>query len=72
MKIKISVPEIITLFKEIKKEPSKMFELIRTDVKEMVGNYISELLVYCSHLSRQFFYLSTSSLLFPFYYSTSL
>ena len=44
MKIKISVPEIVTLFKEIKKEPSKMFELIRTDVKEMVGNYISELL----------------------------
>ena len=44
MKIKISVPEIVTLFKEIKKEPSKMFELIRTDVREMVGNYISELL----------------------------
>ena len=44
MKIKISVPEIVTLFKEIQKEPSKVFELIRTDVKEMVGNYISELL----------------------------
>ena len=44
MKIKISVPEIVTLFKEIQKEPSKMFELIRTDVKEMVGSYISELL----------------------------
>ena len=44
MKIKISVPEIVTLFKEIKKEPSKMFELIRTNIKEQVGNYISELL----------------------------
>ena len=44
MKIKISVSEIVTLFKEIQKEPSKMFELIRTDVKEMVGSYISELL----------------------------
>ena len=44
MKIKISVSEIVTLFKEIQKEPSKMFDLIRTDVKEMVGNYISELL----------------------------
>ena len=44
MEIKTSVSEIVTLFKEIQKEPSKMFELIRTDVKEMVGNYISELL----------------------------
>ena len=44
MEIKTSVSEIVTLFKEIQKEPSKVFELIRTDVKEMVGNYISELL----------------------------
>ena len=44
MKIKISVPEIVTLFKEIKKEPSKLFELIRANIKEQAGNYISELL----------------------------
>ena len=44
MEIKTSVSEILTLFKEIQKEPSKMFELIRTNIKEQVGNYISELL----------------------------
>ena len=44
MEIKTSVSEIVTLFKEIQKEPSKMFELIRTNIKEQVGNYISELL----------------------------
>ncbi len=44
MEIKTSVSEIVTLFKEIQQEPSKMFELIRTNIKEQVGNYISELL----------------------------
>jgi len=44
MEIKTSVPEIVNLFKEIQKEPSKVFELIRTNVKEMVGNYVSKLL----------------------------
>ena len=44
MLIKGSVSELMDLFNQVKKEPSKMFELIRTDVKEMVGNYISELL----------------------------
>ena len=44
MEIKTSVSEITTLFKEIQKEPSKMFDLIRKDVKETIGNYISGLL----------------------------
>ena len=44
MEIKTSVSEIVTLFKEIQKEPLKMFDLIRKDVKETVGSYISSLL----------------------------
>jgi putative transposase len=44
MKLILSVSEITTLFKEIQKEPSKMFDLIRKDVKETIGNYISGLL----------------------------
>ena len=44
MKLILSVSEITTLFKEIQKEPLKMFDLIRKDVKETVGNYISSLL----------------------------
>lgn len=42
--IKGSLSEITTLFKEIQKEPQKMFDLIRKDVKETVENYISSLL----------------------------
>ena len=38
MKLILSVSEITTLFKEIQKEPSKMFDLIRKDVKETIGN----------------------------------
>lgn len=41
MEIKTSVLEIVTLFKEIQKEPVKMFELIRTNIKEQAYNYIS-------------------------------
>ena len=44
MKLILSVSEITTLFKEIQQEPSKMFDLIRKDVKETIGNYISGLL----------------------------
>ena len=44
MKLILSVSEITTLFKEIQKEPQKMFDLIRKDVKETIGNYISSLL----------------------------
>ena len=39
MLIKGSVSELMDLFNHVKKEPSKMFELIRTDAKEMVGKF---------------------------------
>lgn len=44
MKIEVSVPEAISLFKEIQKQPKKLFEIIRTDVKETVGQYLSSLM----------------------------
>jgi putative transposase len=55
MEIKTSVPELIELFNLIKKEPSKMFELIRTDVKESVGKYLSNLMdmELTDHLKRK-------------------
>ncbi|MCL4546862.1 MAG: IS256 family transposase [Deltaproteobacteria bacterium] len=60
---KTSVSEIVTLFKEIQKEPSKMFELIRTNIKEQVGNYISELLdiELKDHLKRNRYERSTET-----------
>jgi putative transposase len=44
MKFEISVPEAIDLFKEIQKQPKELFEMIRVDVKETVGQYLSSLM----------------------------
>jgi putative transposase len=44
MKFEISVPEAINLFKEIQKQPKKLFEMIRSDVKETVGQYLTSLM----------------------------
>lgn len=44
MKIKISVPEVVSVFKEIQIRPEKVFEMIRLDVREMVGKYLSEVM----------------------------
>jgi len=42
MKIEINVPEVVSLFKEIQCQSEKIFELLRLNVQEMVGNYLSE------------------------------
>ena len=44
MKFEISVPEAIDLFKEIQKKPQQLFEMIRADVKETVGQYLTSLM----------------------------
>jgi putative transposase len=44
MKFEISVPEAIDLFKEIQKQPKQLFEMIRSDVKETVGQYLTSLM----------------------------
>ena len=45
MKIQASVPEIISLFKEIQAHPEQLFNLIRADIREGVGKYLSEMMV---------------------------
>lgn len=42
MKIEISVPEVLSIFKEIQEQPDKIFEMIRVDIRESVGEYLSE------------------------------
>jgi len=37
MKVEINVPEVVSLFKEIQKQPEKLFEMIRMDIRETVG-----------------------------------
>jgi len=44
LKIEISVPEVVGLFKEIQKSPEKLFEMIRLDMRETVGEYLSALM----------------------------
>lgn len=44
MKIEISVPEVVNVFKEIQNQPQKIFEMVRLEVKEMVGRYLTEMM----------------------------
>ena len=34
MKIEVSVPEIVSIFKEIQAQPEHLFDLIRHDIRE--------------------------------------
>jgi len=44
MKIEVNVPEIVAIFKEIQTQPEKIFEMIRVDVRQVVGRYLSEMM----------------------------
>jgi len=44
MKVEVSVAEAMELIKEIRKQPEDLFEMIRCDVRETVGRYLSELM----------------------------
>ena len=44
MQVEISVPEVIEVFKEIQTTPEKLFEMIRFNVQEEVGNYLSKVM----------------------------
>jgi putative transposase len=44
MQVEISVPEVIQVFKEIQEAPEKLFEMIRFNVEQGVGNYLSKLM----------------------------
>ncbi len=44
MKVEINVPEVVGLFKEIQDRPQKIFDLIRFEIHEVVGRYLTELM----------------------------
>ena len=44
MKVKISIPEVVSIFKEIQEQPEKIFEIIRVEIKDNVGQYLSKLM----------------------------
>ena len=44
MKVEISVPEVISIFKEIQQQPERLFEIIRSEFNESVGEYLTKLM----------------------------
>lgn len=44
MRIRISVPEVVNLIKEIQKEPAKVFEMATMNVQKDVGRYLTNLM----------------------------
>lgn len=44
MKMEITVAEVFDLINEIKQQPDSLFEMIRTNVQETVGQYLSSLM----------------------------
>jgi putative transposase len=44
MKLDVSVTEVVELFKEIQKTPEKLFEMMRLDIREIAGEYLSSLM----------------------------
>jgi len=44
MKVEISVPEIVSVFQEIQQQPERIYDMIRTEVREHVGQYLSRLM----------------------------
>jgi putative transposase len=57
MKVEISVPEVVSIFKEIQEQPERIFEMIRVEIRENVGEYMSKLMdVELTHfLGRQWY-----------------
>ncbi|MDI6777077.1 MAG: hypothetical protein QMD03_07550 [Syntrophales bacterium] len=44
MKLEISVTEIAEISKGIQERPEQLFEMIRLDIREIVGNYLTAMM----------------------------
>jgi len=44
MKVEITVPEVIEIFNEIQKKPEALFEMIRLDLRQTVGEYLTSIM----------------------------
>ena len=55
VEVKISVPELVNLFKEIQEKPQKIFEMVTMNVQKEVGNYLTNLMdtELTHHMGRQ-------------------
>jgi len=41
MKLESSLPEVVDIFKEIQEQPEQLYDMIRTDIRETIGQYLS-------------------------------
>jgi putative transposase len=55
MKVEISVSEMVQVFKEIKQQPEKILEMVKVDMPQALGGYLSEImrLELTKYLGRQ-------------------
>jgi len=55
MKIKLSVPEFLQVCKAIRLRPERIFKMIRSEIREAVGQYLNEMMKeeLTEHLGRQ-------------------
>ncbi len=44
MKVEISVPEVVQVFKELQEQPDKILEMVRVNMPKAVGEYLSEIM----------------------------
>lgn len=44
MKVDISVPEVVEIFNEIEKYPNRLFDMIRVEIRERVGKYLTQIM----------------------------
>ena len=44
MKVEISVSEVVEVFKELREQPEKILEMVRADMPQAVGGYLSEIM----------------------------
>ena len=44
MKMEITVPEALEIINQVRKQPDSLFEMIRSEIKESVGLYLTELM----------------------------
>lgn len=44
MKLEVTVSEIADIFKEIQEQPGRLFEMIRLDIREVVGRYLTAMM----------------------------
>ena len=44
MKVEMSVPEVVDVFKELQEQPGKILEMVRVEMPKAVGDYLSEMM----------------------------